>query len=179
MKQHTLILIPIVVFLTACATSTDPHEGGFLGGVQGLSSGEYDSRINERQARLDRMKQEQAALDNEKKSLTQNKSSLEKKIRQEKQQLAKLKKKNRSLETKIAQLNKDNDISKKEMDALNQRSKQLTQDLQTTSNSLDALEGNASGGSSVDKQRKQLEAQRRELENEYQLLLDMTLELGQ
>jgi len=179
MKYHTLIMTPIVLYLSACATTSDPHKGGFMGGVQGLSSGEYERRVDERQARLERMKNEQAQLDNEGSSLKQNKSSLQKKIQQEKHQIAELKKKNQLLEKKIAQLNTNDAVDKNELNTINQRAGRLTQDINNTKNSLDALEGNASGDASVDRQRTQLEAQRKELENEYQLLFDMTLELGQ
>lgn len=179
MKYYIAVISLAIIFLSACATSTDPHEGGFLGGVQGLSSGEYDRRHDERQARLERMKQQQSQLDNESRSLTQDKSSLEKKLQAEKRNIRKLHNDSKSLDKQIAQLNSDNEIEKNKVDELKQRSSRLKRNINDTSNSLDALEGDDSGGSSVDKQREHLEAQRRELQNEYQLLLDMTLELGQ
>ncbi len=169
----------MVLYLTACATTSDPHEGGFMGGVQGLSSGEYDRRIDERQARLDRMKKEQAQLDNESNSLAQDKSSLEKKIQQEKYHITELKKKNQLLKKKIARLNSNNEVDKNDLNKLNKQAAKLTKNINKTNNSLDALEGDMSGTASVDRQRAQLEAQRKELEKEYQLLFDMTLDLGQ
>ncbi|MEY8098730.1 hypothetical protein AB9F29_15095 [Falsihalocynthiibacter sp. S25ZX9] len=35
--------------LSACVSSSDPADGGFFNGVQGISSGGYDARIDERE----------------------------------------------------------------------------------------------------------------------------------
>jgi hypothetical protein len=37
------------VWLAGCATSADPHEGGFVSGVVGLAGGGYQQRVNERE----------------------------------------------------------------------------------------------------------------------------------
>ena len=39
----------IPVWLTGCATSADPHEGGFVSGVAGLAGGGYERRIDQRE----------------------------------------------------------------------------------------------------------------------------------
>ena len=39
----------IPVGLNGCATSADPHEGGFVSGVAGLAGGGYERRIDQRQ----------------------------------------------------------------------------------------------------------------------------------
>jgi chromosome segregation ATPase len=61
--------IAVVLLLGACTTSTDPGEGGFIAGVQGLTTGAYDARIDtaeaevaEAQARNDALRAEQAGL---------------------------------------------------------------------------------------------------------------------
>lgn len=179
MKYHVFIMSIPILFLSACVTNPDPHEGGFVGGVQGLSSGEYDRRSSERQARLDRMKVEQTNLDNQSSALQYDKAFVQKKISTEKHYIAQLKKDSRKLKKKIARL-KNNDVTgQKKINSLEHQVEQLTKDINTISYSLNALEGGGGGNTSEDQQRRQLEAQRRELQNEYQLLLDMTLELGQ
>ena len=40
----------ILFLLGGCATSPDPHEGGFVSGVVGLAGGGYQRRIDEREA---------------------------------------------------------------------------------------------------------------------------------
>lgn len=39
----------IPVWLAGCATSADPHEGGFVSGVAGLAGGGYERRIDQRE----------------------------------------------------------------------------------------------------------------------------------
>ncbi|MGB0696648.1 MAG: hypothetical protein ACPGOY_13440 [Rhodospirillaceae bacterium] len=43
-----------VTMVAACNT-TDPRQGGFVGGVGGLVSGSYDQRIEDRESRLDQL----------------------------------------------------------------------------------------------------------------------------
>ncbi|MGE5153525.1 MAG: hypothetical protein ACM3ST_05860 [Bdellovibrio bacteriovorus] len=61
-----------LVWLTGCATSADPHAGGFVSGVVGLAGGGYQRRIDERegayQTELDaseRLKRQAQALERE------------------------------------------------------------------------------------------------------------------
>jgi len=58
--------------LTGCATSEDPHEGGFISGVVGLAGGGYQRRIDEREATYgteldaqERLRREAAAVEAE------------------------------------------------------------------------------------------------------------------
>jgi chromosome segregation ATPase len=39
----------LAAWLTGCATSADPHEGGFVSGVVGLVGGGYQQRVDQRQ----------------------------------------------------------------------------------------------------------------------------------
>lgn len=41
--------LALPVWLTGCATSDDPHAGGFVSGVVGLAGGGYQRRIDERE----------------------------------------------------------------------------------------------------------------------------------
>lgn len=62
----------VSVCLVGCATSADPHEGGFVSGVVGLAGGGYQRRVDERegvhQGELDaqqRLKAQARALEQE------------------------------------------------------------------------------------------------------------------
>lgn len=62
----------LVAALSGCATSADPHDGGFVDGVVGLAGGGYQERIDEREAvygrELDareRLRREAAAIEAE------------------------------------------------------------------------------------------------------------------
>ena len=168
-----------LLFLVGCASSTDPHEGGFFGGVQGLSSGEYDKRIEERQNRLDRMRQDKEALDRENKQLTKQDEVLQAKVDKEKHRLNKLNKDTNQLRKRIAELEKEGNVTQKEIDRLNKRMKALQHGIDSTNRSLDALEGDNGTPEAIEQRRARLEKQRSTLEKEYQLLLDLSLQLGQ
>jgi chromosome segregation ATPase len=44
-----LLAASVSVCLVGCATSADPHEGGFVSGVVGLAGGGYQRRVDERE----------------------------------------------------------------------------------------------------------------------------------
>lgn len=44
-----LLFAGLAVFVAGCATSADPHEGGFVSGVVGLAGGGYQRRVDERE----------------------------------------------------------------------------------------------------------------------------------
>lgn len=53
MNSNLFIISFVAVFLlVGCATSDNPREGGFFGGVAGIHSGAYDNRIQQRQHEL-------------------------------------------------------------------------------------------------------------------------------
>jgi outer membrane murein-binding lipoprotein Lpp len=44
-----LLWVCVSIWLAGCATSSDPHEGGFVSGVVGLAGGGYQQRIDARE----------------------------------------------------------------------------------------------------------------------------------
>lgn len=67
-----LLCASLPVWLAGCATSADPHEGGFVSGAVGLAGGGYQRRVDERegvhQGELDaqqRLKAQARALEQE------------------------------------------------------------------------------------------------------------------
>ena len=51
-----------VLGIAACSSSTDPHEGGFFGGINGLASGAYEQRRASKQKELSGLQYQQATL---------------------------------------------------------------------------------------------------------------------
>ena len=47
--RHLTLAALATLFIGGCATSPDPHEGGFVSGVVGLMGGGYQRRVDERQ----------------------------------------------------------------------------------------------------------------------------------
>ena len=52
----------LVSLLIGCVTTDNPREGGFLGGVSGVLSGDYENRVSMRRAKADTAKQRQQSL---------------------------------------------------------------------------------------------------------------------
>lgn len=53
-------ILSACLLASGCATTADPHEGGFISGVVGTSGG-YQKRVKAREAELARMRDEEAA----------------------------------------------------------------------------------------------------------------------
>lgn len=49
-----------LLLLAGCATSSDPAQGGFVSGVNGLMSGGYNQRVADQSLELDRMRYQQS-----------------------------------------------------------------------------------------------------------------------
>lgn len=48
------LIVPLALLgLAACQTTDDPSKGGFLSGLQGLSSGSYQARVDDREKTLE------------------------------------------------------------------------------------------------------------------------------
>ncbi len=180
MMAARILLICFCLFLIGgCAASTDPHEGGLLGGIVGLSSGEYERRIQERQARLQRLRAIQGGLQQETASLEARKTTLKKQLKAEKQRLSRLKRDVSALERRIKGLERQKEASSSKIKDLKARLAALKAEIKTVSQDIDALEGSGLGDTEIDIRRRQLEAQRKALQKEYESLLELTLQLGQ
>ena len=176
--------------LGGCATTDDPHDGGFISGVKGLSTGTYERRVQERESNLATVRAMQPELEREGATLTTEKSDRERLLAQEKRKLATLDGEVRSLERRLAEM-KDakgagdarvGDLQKR-VDDLQGRLAKQTRSIDALegggSGSADALEGGGSGGELTDSRRRQLETQRAALQREYEELLNLTLTLAQ
>lgn len=185
--QQTLVILSIVL-LTGCATTDDPREGGFFGGVHGISSGAYERRAQEREENLAKMRAVQKDLEAETANLDEQRSQRQMVLNQEKSKLATLNKDVKALDAKLATLSKKQGVSDKRVTDLQSRLSVLKGQLSNQKTTLDALEGSGTAGADAlegsgtgalgDTRRQQLEAQRLELQKEYDSLLSLTLMLA-
>ncbi len=179
MIVRIILVISLILMLTGCAASTDPHQGGLFGGIRGLSTGEYDRRIQERQAHLAHLQQVQRELQQQTASLEAEKKRLSKELEGERKRLASLNRDVARLEKKINSLKRREKVSASKLKDLKARVAALKKEIRSLDTDIDALEGSGLGDTDIDLKRKQLEAQRKALEKEYKTLLDLTLQLGQ
>ena len=173
-----LLLFALAIFCSACASSTDPREGGFFGGVQGLQSGAYEERVQSRADSLNRLRDLQQELDAKQAKLDNQKKTLEETIDLERQSLAALEQEVAGLEQDLSTYQADDAQKKQQIQELQTRLTELKSQMQTQTSALDALEGSGAGDTDQDLRRRQLEEQRRALQEEFELLMDLSLELS-
>jgi chromosome segregation ATPase len=165
-KFITLTVATLV--LSACATTDNPREGGFFGGVQGINSGAYDKRIEEREDSLQRLNAIKQELGEEQAHLSSEKQRKQARLAGLQQQLA-------QLDKETAQLSRQLDQRRSELAGEKAKTARLKQDLAQLRQDVASLEGRRAAGRPV----AELEAERDRLEQEYRQLLDLYLELGQ
>jgi septal ring factor EnvC (AmiA/AmiB activator) len=173
-----VLLCALTLIICGCASSTDPREGGFFGGVHGLQSGAYEERVQSREDSLNRLRALQAELDAEQTALAAQKGSLEQEIALERQCLAALEQEVSGLEQSLNSYQADDARKKKQINDLQSRLAELKTTMQEQTSALDALEGSGTGNPNQDLRRKQLEEQRRALQEEFDLLMELSLELS-
>ncbi|WP_321528294.1 hypothetical protein [Sedimenticola selenatireducens] len=189
MKTQQTLVILATLLLTGCVTTDDPREGGFFGGVHGISSGSYERRAQEREENLAKVRAMQKELEAETESLDAQKHQRQLVLEQEQSKLATLNSDVKALEARLMTLGKEQGASDKRVADLQRRLDVLKGQLSKQQTSLDALEGGGTGGADAlegtgtgalgDTRRQQLEAQRLELQKEYDSLLSLTLMLAE
>ena len=171
-------LIGLWIGVYGCASSTDPREGGFFGGVQGLQSGAYEERVQSRADSLNRLRSIQQELDAKQAQLDNQKKTLEEEIDLERQRLTALDREVTRLEQGVETFQANDAQQKRKLQELQSRLTELKSQMQAQTSALDALEGSGAGDTNQDLRRRQLEEQRRALQEEFELLMDLSLELS-
>lgn len=180
MSRYLLVLLLCTGLLSGCASGDqDPRTGGLLGGISGLSSGTYDSRVKEREARLEQLRATQRQLDAEKGQLDQQHSAASARLQQDQAQATALQADISRLEKSTKKLAGQQGADQKRVTELQQRANKLKGKMGKQVSALDALEGSGLGDSDMDLRRTQLEKQRDALAREYELLMKMQVELAQ
>ncbi|MBK1673083.1 hypothetical protein CKO35_07135 [Ectothiorhodospira shaposhnikovii] len=167
-----------LALLTACATSTDPREGGLLGGMQGLGSGAYEARVQEREARLEELRQTQRMLEGERDDLELRKAEQNRQVAAERARLSRLDADVSALDREVRTLSTQHGQGDRRVQELQARLAGLKQQMGQQQSALDALEGEGLGDTDADLKRRQLEQQRLALQKEYELLMQLSLELA-
>jgi chromosome segregation ATPase len=186
MNMRWLIIAGATAALGACATTDDPREGGFISGVQGLSSGAYERRVREREDNLAKLRAMQADLEQEGSALTAEKAKRQQILAQERSRLAELDADVGALQRKLAEMDRAGSAGDQRVQDLQGRVAGLKDRLARQTRAIDQLEGAGGGadalegkGDSTDARRRQLEAQRAALQQEYEELLNLTLMLAE
>jgi len=121
MRIKFLYIIILAATLSACAVSDDPRQGGFLGGLHGLSTGAYDTRIQERQEALSSHEKANQLLQEQSKALGKEVVIRDKTLSEEKQNLAKMEGDLSRLDSEVGQLKVKSDKQKAELAQLKRK----------------------------------------------------------
>lgn len=98
--QLGTLILPWCLF--GCATTEDPHQGGFVSGVVGLTSGSYEKRISDRESRYQTELDDQQRLMAEAEALRRERARVESDLNQANRRLASLDRKVRQTRAQIA-----------------------------------------------------------------------------
>ncbi len=183
MKYVCTVLLFGVLLLTGCGASHNPREGGFFGGIGGLGSGAYQARVQEREDRLSRLQQVRKGLEAESEDLSAEKTTLREQIDRERALLGELESSMAELEQAARSLEARDQREQRQIVELRSRLADLKSGIKEQESSLSALDqlegtvGHGTGSEGADLRRSQLEEQRRQLQEEYELLLELALEL--
>jgi len=166
--------------LAACAApSTDPREGGLVGGVAGLGSGgAYQERVRTREERLAALRATQETLEGERRALEASQAGWAALRAAARAALERLESELAALSVQVDGLVTQRAAGDTRLAALRERLARLQAAQRTQQSALDALEGSGLGGSDEDLRRRQLVAQRDALREEFELLLQLSLELA-
>jgi len=178
--HYTFLGAGVALFLVAGCATNNPREGGFLGGIGGLTSGAYDERVQEQQSSLDTLRAANTELESEEAALKAQEATSQSKLQAERQRLASLEAETERLSTKVQALEVEDQEKQARVADLKQRVAELEAKIQQVSSPMeaDALEGDGTEQLTGDERRRELEAQRHQLEEEYRLLTEMYLKLG-
>ena len=169
MNYRIIYIIIGIVFLHGCATTCDPSQGGFFDGVSCLSKGEYEERVKQREANLAAMEDANRQQDTQTGSLQVETASLEANLATQKRELGYLKEDINQLSKDADNLVAKNTADKKKIKVLKEK---LARAKKNGGQLLDSDVDNLDDLVAKEKKKKQLE-------QEYQQLLELYLNLEQ
>ena len=178
--QAIIVLVLSTILFGGCAGKDyDPGQGGFFGGLAGLSSGSYENRVQEREARLEQLRATRDHLNDEKARLDDRKSQAQARLAEDQDRVKTMQADITELEKKTKALAAKQGADQKRVEGLRKRTAALKKQMGKQSSALDALEGSGLGDEEMDLRRKQMAQQRDALRKEYDLLMKMQMELAQ
>lgn len=170
MFRRLAIALVLTTTLTACAVSSDPRQGGLLGGLHGLKTGAYDTRVQQRQAELDRQQSLNQGLKQQSETLEREVRAQDLVLVSEQQNLSKMENDLSNMESDLNRLNAKSDQQKSDIAAQNRKIEDYRRRLKSQQSALMKLD--RAGGSTAYPSRYQTLMQERDrLAAEYRSLL--------
>ena len=169
MYWKLLVIIASAATLSSCV-SNDPRKGGFFGGLQGLNSGAYDARIDQRNEELGQQENLNQGLKDKSSTLQGKARTREAKLAAEQELLDDMDENLNSLESDIENLNAKSAKQETEIASLKVKIADQRRKFNTQQKALKEFE--QSGASTADPERYRiLQQERNRLADEYSKLL--------
>lgn len=167
MYVKLVFCVLLVAIITGCATTSDPRQGGFFGGIAGLSSGAYEERLKQRENDLAQQQSTNQDLKQESVRLKSDTQNLERELAS----LTEMDKNLSNLQAEIDQLEAKSDKQKDEIVALSQKIKKARKKIKSQQGAFEELD--RVGGSTADPDRYRiLKQERNRLADEYNKLIN-------
>ena len=165
-----VIALILTTALIACSVSSDPRQGGLLGGLRGLSTGTYDARVQQRQAELDHQQDISQELKEQADNLENEAKAKDIALASEQQILSEIENDLSNLKSDLNRLNSESEQQKSDIAAQNRKIEDFRRRLKSQQSALMKLD--RAGGSAADPDRyKILMRERDKLAAEYKSLL--------
>lgn len=161
MRYPLSLTILSTVFFTSCVTN-NPREGGFIGGIVGLSSGAYDERINKRTESLNRLQNIQQELQVNNANLKQQKQVESSKVRRLNSQVISIENDIKILKNSLAALKKNGKNSRNGAVDIGKKINRIENGISMQKQNLSRVQSSNNDGAEV----KKIEENIRKLEKE-------------
>jgi len=169
--QGKLFITLIALFLLTACASTNPREGGFIGGLQGIFSGAYDARIQNGQRELSEVERRNQSLQEESKSLDAEVRARDRMLAMEQDRLANMQNDIYRLEFDTNKLVAKSDEQKIEIASLKRKIEDQRSQLKSLQSAVRDLD-QAGGSASNPGRYEVLKRERERLNMEYRRLLE-------
>ncbi len=157
-----LIISGVVTSLAGCNT-TNPNQGGFLGGVAGLASGNYAQGTEEKRVALQNERDKKLALERKASRVTQESAALSKELAETEARFQAIERDLAKLNSNLASANAGTESARRRLAELEKQSAVLSDDIDRERLTF----SNDAGSQKV----KDLERRKMELEEQIELFL--------
>jgi len=167
MNVKLMCCVFLFAIVSGCATTSDPRQGGFFGGLAGLSSGAYEERLKQRENDLAQQQSTHQDLTQESIKLKSNTQKLESELAS----LTEMDKNLSNLQTEIDQLEAKSDKQKDDIATLKKNIEKVRKKIKSQQGAL--VELDHVGGSATNPERDRiLKKERDRLADEYNKLIN-------
>ncbi|MBW6479829.1 MAG: hypothetical protein K0B37_10395 [Bacteroidales bacterium] len=178
LKTLTILSFFVVaVLVSGCAVTDNPREGGFISGMNALSTGKYEERLQQRELLYKEESQNKQGLEQQAVALNDQAQLEKSKLAAEQQQMSKLRLDLAAMEVKLNKVRQKSSHQKKEISVAKDRIEAIRKEMESQESSILLIDDDNSTSIQSD-HLKALQTERERLIKEYSALLEYTQALA-